>query len=110
MGSEIITMAVYERKNFQHAKESREKSIQKDIFADFKKLIIFNLTVGCLFFIFSVITFFISDEFKNIFVISLVLFAVIAIIFSCRVMKKLKKAEDRYRQFGEKVIKKAEQN
>lgn len=103
-------MAVYERKNFQHAKESREKSIQKDIFVDFKKLIIFNLAIGCLFFIFSVIIFFISDEFKNIFLISLVLFAVVAIIFSCSVIRKLKKAEDRYRQFGEEVIKKAEQS
>lgn len=103
-------MTIYDRKKFQYAKESREKSIQKDIFADYKKLIIFNLTIGCLFFIFSVITFFISDEFKNIFTIFLVLFAVIVIIFSCSVMRKLKKAEDKYRQFGEEVIKKAEQS
>lgn len=96
------------KKDFQYVRKSRDKVIQQNLFADFKKLIIINLFLCTLFFIFSLIASTLSSEFHHIIMFSLVIFAIIAIISNIILIRKLKKAEEKYRIYSEEIIRKAE--
>lgn len=96
------------KKDFQYVRKSRDKVIQQNLFADFKKLIVFNLILICLFFIFAFITQIVSLEYQNIFMIGLVIFAIVSIISNVILIRKLKRVEEKYRKYSEAIIRKAE--
>lgn len=89
------------------AEDRLDQTIQRDIFFDFKKLIIFNFTLIFLFFIFAFVTQIVSSEYQNIFMIGLVVFVVVSIISNVILIRKLKRVEEEYREFSEAVIRKA---
>lgn len=95
-------------KDFQYVRRSSDKVIQQNLFSDFKKLIIFNLILIFLFFIFAFVTQIVSSEYQNIFMIGLVVFVVVSIISNVILIRKLKRVEEEYREFNEAVIRKAE--
>lgn len=91
------------------AREKLEQSIQRDIFFDFKKLILCYLVVGGIFLCLSITAIFVSSEIKNILLILLALFSIVMVVSGFAIASKIKRSEMKYRKQGEEVIKKAEQ-
>ncbi|MDM1545384.1 hypothetical protein HX037_05730 [Ignatzschineria indica] len=91
------------------AEDRLDQSIQRDIFFDFKKLILCYLWGGGIFFFLSITAIFVSDEIKNILLLLLFLFSMVMIVLGCVIISRLKRKEEKYRKYAESVIKKAEQ-
>lgn len=91
------------------AREKLDQSIQRDIFFDFKKVILCYLGLGAIFLFLSLATFFVSGEIKNILLILLVIFSIIMVVSGCVIANKVKRREEKYKKLGEAVIRKAEE-
>ena len=91
------------------AREKLEQSIQRDIFFDFKKLILCYLGVGGIFLCLSITAILVSGEIKNIFLILLALISIVIVVSGFVIANKIKRREMKYRKQGEETIKKAEQ-
>ena len=102
-------MSLNEKRDFQYARKARDKAIQQDIFFDFKKLILCYLGVGGIFLCLSITAILVSSEIKNIFLILFALFSIVIVVSGCVISGKIKRREEKYRDLGEEVIKKAEQ-
>ena len=87
------------------AREKLEQSIQRDIFFDFKKLILCYLGVGGVFLCLSITAIFVSSEIKNTLLILLALFSIVIVASGFVIARKIKHREEEYRKRGEELFK-----
>lgn len=83
------------------AKEKLNKTVQKDIFFDFKKRIIFSLIVVGIFLLLAIYNFFISSPLINILLVIVAIIGITMLLFSAR---KLDEAKKIYEQAGIELI------
>lgn len=81
-------MGLNKKRDFQYARNTRDKAIQQDIFSDYKKPIMFNLILGALFLSLSLAAMFVSSEIKDILLLTLIFFAGVLVISSYMLIKK----------------------
>lgn len=83
------------------AKEKLNKTVQKDIFFDFKKRIIFSLIIVGIFLLLAIYNLFISSPLINILLVIIASIGITMLLFSAR---KLDEAKKSYEQAGIELI------